>query len=308
MRVQRTAAVFIAAAWLVFLPSSHNSSHAQATSALVIAGGTLIDGNGGPPVPDSVVVVQGNRITSVSRKGQIATPPGARVINAAGKYVLPGLWDSQVSYSWYFGEMMLRYGITSTIDVGTNAETAVPHREAVFHGKAVGPRPFTGISRIASVPSHQPGFDTPLATIRTPTSSDETRAIVRQFVEAGADYIIFYDGALPLEYYQAGADEARRLGKPVFARAYGPGMFPKDAARMGAAQLPHSAGIGVAVTRDPTRFRDGRDDGTELDRFADMDDDKARQVIATLVEHKVALVPAFMINYPGYPKDWARFT
>jgi len=108
----------------------------------------------------------------------------------------------------------------------------------VLHGKAVGPRPFTGISRIASVPSSLPGFETPLATIRTPTSPDDTRAIVRQFIEAGADYIIFYDGALPLEYYQAGADEAHKLGKPVFARAYGPGMYPKDAALLGARSCP----------------------------------------------------------------------
>src|SRR3989304_6015017 len=38
-----------------------------------------------------------------------------------------------------------------------------------------------------------------------------------------------------------------------------------------------------------------------------MDEAKARDLIALLVEHKVALVPTFVINFPGYPKDWARF-
>src|SRR5713226_6895425 len=71
-----------------------------APSALVIQGGTLIDGNGGAPLANAVVVIQGNRITAVGRAGQVTVPAGALVINAAGKYVLPGLWDAQVNYAW----------------------------------------------------------------------------------------------------------------------------------------------------------------------------------------------------------------
>src|SRR5580658_4995905 len=77
---------------------------------------------------------------------------------------------------------------------------------------------------------------------------------------------------------------------------------------MGPANLPHSAGIGIAVTKDPSKFKQGRDDRNELDRYAEMDDQKARDLIQLLVAHHVALVPTFMINYPGYPKDWDRFT
>ena len=70
---------------------------------------------------------------------------------------------------------------------------------------------------------------------------------------AGADYILTYDGALPMDYYQAAFDEANKAGIPVFTRAYGPVLFPKDAALLGAANLPHSAGIGIAVTKDPSK-------------------------------------------------------
>ena len=52
----------------------------------------------------------------------------------------------------------------------------------------------------------------------------------------------------------------------------------------------------------------GRDDRNELDKYADMDDAKAAALVKTLVEHHVALVPTFMINYRGYPKDWDRYT
>ena len=125
---------------------------AQAQQAVVIQGGTLIDGNGGAPVPDSVIVIQGNRIGAVGPRGQVNVPAGAQVIDATGRYVIPGLWDAQVSYNWYFGEIMLNNGITSTVDVGNSGELAVPHREAVIHGKVRGPRPFTGISRMSLNP------------------------------------------------------------------------------------------------------------------------------------------------------------
>ena len=285
-------------------------AQSQQAPALVIEGGTLIDGNGGTPLQDSVVVIQGNRITSVSRKGQAAAyPANAWVIKADGKYVLPGLFDSQNSYSWYFGEAMLNHGVTSTIDVGTTGETAVPYRDAVFHGKTKGPRAFTGVSRL-SVNANAlvaTGLENPLTHTRVPKSAEETRQLVRAWIAAGADYILTYDGALPMDYYQAAFDEANKAGKPVFTRAYGPVLFPKDAALLGSANLPHSAGIGIAVTKDPSKFKEGRDDRNELDRYAEMDDAKARDLVQVLVAHHVALVPTFMINFPGYPKEWAQF-
>jgi hypothetical protein len=79
------------------------------------------------------------------------------------------------------------------------------------------------------------------------------------------------------------------------------------AALLGAVNLPHSAGIGIAVAKDPSKWsRGGRDNRNELDRYLETDDAKAKELIQILVEHKVALVPTFMINFPGYPKDWPQ--
>ena len=272
--------------------------------ALVIEGGTLIDGNGGTPVPDAVVVIQGNRITNVSRKGQATYPPNAQVINADGKFILPGLWDAQIVYQWYFPELMLNHGITSTIDVGTPGEIAAPHRDAIIRGKLRGARPFTSISRITTNPAGNTGFETILTPGRTPKSVQETRDLVRAFIEAGADYVIFQDGTLPLEYYRAGFEEAKRLGKPVFTRAYGPIFGPREAAMLGTRNLPHSAGVGRAVTKNPPT---GQGNPDELDLFADMDETKAKELIQLLIQHNVALTPTYKIEYPGYPRDWARF-
>ena len=284
------------------------SVYAQQPAALVIEGGTLIDGNGGAPVRDSVVVIEGNKITSVSRKGQTAYPANAVIIRADGKFVLPGLFDSQNSYSWYFGEAMLNHGVTSTMDVGTSGETAVPYRDAVFHGKVRGPRAFTAVSKFVASPNPlvSTGLENPLTHTRAPKSADETRMFVKAWIAAGADFIVT-DGALPMDYYPPIFEEANKAGVPVFARSFGPVMLPKEAALWGAANLPHSAGIGLAVTKDPSKFGQGRNPTEQLDQYAEMDEQRAHDLIALLVAHHVALVPTFMINFPGYPKDWDSF-
>ncbi|MGE3842633.1 MAG: amidohydrolase family protein [Vicinamibacterales bacterium] len=304
-RPRRLLVPLVGALFAVFytLPS------AQVTQPpLVIQGGTLIDGNGGTPLADAVVLIQGNRIARVGRRGQVTIPSGAHVIDATGKFILPGLFDSQVSYAWYFAEPLLHYGITSTIDVGTSGETAIPYRDAVMHGKLRGPRTFTSISRLNAEPdAGDTGFESPYTPSRVPSSAEHARQLVRLWLAAGADYVIVDDGSLPMEVAQAAFDEAKAAGKPIFTRAYGPVMFPEDAARLGSGSLPHSAGVGIAVTRDPSKWNKGRDDRNELDRYAEMDEEKAKALIDVLVSHKVMLVPTFIINFPGYPKDWQRF-
>jgi imidazolonepropionase-like amidohydrolase len=62
-------------------------------SLLVIRGGTLIDGTGRPVLPNAVIVVRGNRIETVGESNAVTVPKGAQVIDAHGKFVLPGVID-----------------------------------------------------------------------------------------------------------------------------------------------------------------------------------------------------------------------
>jgi imidazolonepropionase-like amidohydrolase len=63
---------------------------------LAVVGATLIDGNGGPPLRNAVVIADNGRIVAVGPMGQIAVPPGARRVDAAGKFVIPGLMDANI--------------------------------------------------------------------------------------------------------------------------------------------------------------------------------------------------------------------
>ncbi len=65
----------------------------QSRSLLVIEGATLIDGTGGEPISNAVVVIENDRIQAVFRHGEQVYPGGARVIQAQGKTIIPALFD-----------------------------------------------------------------------------------------------------------------------------------------------------------------------------------------------------------------------
>src|SRR5690348_11175555 len=58
--------------------------------------GTLIDGRGGKPVKNAVVLIQGNRIVKVGEKGKLKTPPNAELIDCSKYTVMPGMMDLHI--------------------------------------------------------------------------------------------------------------------------------------------------------------------------------------------------------------------
>lgn len=79
------------------------ASVTSAEPSLAIVGGRLIDGFGGPPLEGSVVLISADRITAVGQEGTLAVPADARVIDARGMSVLPGLWEAH-GHLFHVGE------------------------------------------------------------------------------------------------------------------------------------------------------------------------------------------------------------
>jgi len=288
---------------VLLLAGSSGPAGAQAPQALAIQGATLIDGNGGAPLANSVIVIQGNRIVATGAAGQVQVPAGAQTIDARGKFVVPGLWDAQTNYSWFNGELNLNQGVTSIVDIGNGEELSILHREAVTHGKIRGPRTFIGIGHLGGAnPDELTGMETALSTRQIPKTVEETVAVARKLLDAGTDMVMFHDGRnFTPEMVAAACREAHARGKVCTQRADGPKMKAKDAAIAGADQLPHARGVDLDVMRDgatPTN--------NVLERFAQMDDAKARSLIEVLVRENTSPVPAIIHESPGYPRDWGR--
>ncbi len=87
--------------WAVLLLAMRSPTQSRthyAPPTLVITGATLIDGTGGPPVPDSVVIIGEDRILTAGARSQFPIPKHVRVIDARGKWIIPGLIDAHVHF------------------------------------------------------------------------------------------------------------------------------------------------------------------------------------------------------------------
>ncbi|HEU0015078.1 MAG TPA: amidohydrolase family protein [Longimicrobium sp.] len=114
------------------------------TGPLVIRNGDVFDSERGTVRPRTTVVIQGDRITAVGPADSVRIPAGARVIDATGKTVLPGLWDMH-THLHFVGEettglLYLAAGITTVRDVAADIDAALSQRERAQAGTFLSPR------------------------------------------------------------------------------------------------------------------------------------------------------------------------
>lgn len=283
------------------------SADGQQAQTLVIQGGTLIDGNGGAPVQNSVIVMQGDRITAVGRVGQVQVPAGAHVINAAGKWITPGLIDAKSGYFGFYGEAYLHWGVTSAGSSGGRGDVGQAERDAINHRLLAGPRLFQAYATIEGPGPDlkKPARRGPGSGAMVPHSVEEAHRVAAELFDvAGADFLGTDDGDGPPEIFAAAAEEAHKRGKGVVMRAVGPQTRAHEAALAGADVLIHTGEVGVELAKDPATWKDYI--GLPPDAYSDMDESKADGVAKFLVDHHVALEPDLMATDRGFHKNWKR--
>jgi hypothetical protein len=216
-------------------------AHAQGSAAVttVITGGTLIDGTGKAPLKNAVVVIEANKFKAVGESGKVAVPAVARTIKAAGKFIIPGLFDSHIHYRDYVPELFLAYGITSVIDMGNPAEYILAQRDGINKGEVVGPRIFAGGPALMELDTSAPN---PAGPAR---SAEEVRRAVRDLIAKGVDQITVNIGQDP-ETFAVIAEEAHKAGLPVSAYT----MYPREELSAGLDILEHSYSISAGTTTD----------------------------------------------------------
>jgi len=227
---------------------------------LVIRGGTLIDGTGRPAVTDVVVVVRGARIECVGQAGDCPTDGDVRVIDARGRFLVPGLIDTHVHLHWatdsagsrQVQELRFAYGITTVREAGTSGqlEANLARRAAAAEGGRPTPRIF--VSGVL-VPGGTPGTDAPPAQ-------------VRRLAALGVNAIKLKD-PLTLAEMAAVAVAAREVGLPVFGHVWtgeAPDFTPPVAPEVYDG-VSHMYSIAPAAIRDPASLPPVPDDSASLD-------------------------------------------
>lgn len=199
-------AAAVAAAW----PWIARAGAAAPGPPTALVGGLLIDGYGGEPLADSVVLIEGERVAAVGTVGSLEIPEHAQRVSTEGCTVLPGLWDMNVHLTRlghadaaHWDELylplaervvmpiamsaLLAAGVTSVRDVESPLEAALAMRERVRERLLPGPAIYATGPVLAPSASHTVGYRL------VARGTAEVRARVGELARAGVDAIVIDD-------------------------------------------------------------------------------------------------------------------
>jgi imidazolonepropionase-like amidohydrolase len=234
---------------------------------LAIVRANLWDGTGRAVVPNAVTLVRAGRIVCAGAAGECPLPLGARIINARGQWLIPGLIDSHVHLLFLThgsaGEdlsldlrNLLAQGITTVRDMGTNpagllgrvnALTATPRVYAMqlVAGRRFFFNGFRGTRTARGTVYRQPAAMTMQALGWTPmlyTSDTDPDSVVEAARSAGAMGIKLY-AQLDLESVRKLTESAHRAGMPVWGHAWVQPASALEQAMAGQDGVVHAAGL-----------------------------------------------------------------
>jgi hypothetical protein len=243
---------------------------ARAQSPTVaIRGVTVVDVRDGSLRPEHTVLVAGNRITAVGPADQVRTPDDADLVDAAGGFLIPGLWDMHVhsvanvaldqgqsvaAQDWHFS-LFLAHGVTGVRNMNDGTgDVTLERSKSVRRRLAKGD--LRGPSRFLTAGPALDG-DPPLGSkaviVRT---AAEARAAVEQLASNGADLVKVYEN-LSREAYFGIMDEAQRRGIPVDGHVPFR-VTPEEVADAGQRTAEHpdalAAGCSTAAEAERKRF------------------------------------------------------
>ena len=215
------------------------ATYSQNLKALV--GGTLIDGYGGIPIKNSVIIIDGEKIIEVGTQGTVLIPANAEIISTEGMSVLPGLWDMHVhlminghsDYTYWdktypplfenvimpaSAHQLLMAGITSARDLGAPLKESLAVRDAINSGQIPGPTMYMSGPFIQHKP--YPGTE----DFRWGVSGEkDARAKIKKLAEAGVDCIKLIDqDQMTMAEIKAVVDEAHKHNLTVVAHSHRP--------------------------------------------------------------------------------------
>jgi imidazolonepropionase-like amidohydrolase len=213
----------------------------------VVDGGTLIDGNGGVPIQNAVVVIEGARIQAVGTRGTVTYPPHARVIKADGMTVLPGLIDAHIHSLDFFPQLFLHFGVTTVYDLSNPTDWIIAQRDALRKGRIKGPRMFVTGEIIDGPDASEDRRDEYRSHVHSP---DQARTFARSLLKRGVDALKVYQNLTP-ELLQPVVEEAHRAG----TEAVGHSSDANDAIRAGLKFIEHTTPIAHATIGDPETLK-----------------------------------------------------
>ena len=228
------------------LAGARRSIPPVASGEYAISGATLIDGAGGPPVADAVVIVRAGKIAAAGPQSAVAVPKSMPVIDGHGSTLLPGLWEMHAHFAQVeWGPAYMAAGVTTARDCGGEFEFITAVRDLIESGNGLGPRLVLAglVDRSGTGTFGVNWADTP----------EQGVAQVARYKAAGFAQMKIYSRIQP-DVLAAVAKEAHRQGMTVTGHVPD-GMTAIQGVEAGMDQINHFG----AVYQEIRRAGDGRD-------------------------------------------------
>src|SRR6266853_5133723 len=207
-------------AFCLLLTPVSAAQNKPARAPIVLAHATVINPGTSSVEANRTVIITGDHITSVSDSTEIQLPKNARVIDATGQYLLPGLWDMHVHSAfgdWFPGgrdiilPLFIANGVTGVRDMGGDVPVLLEWRKEIADGQIIGPRMIiSGPMLDGYLPNGKLRFPSSIA-ITTPASAV---AAVDSLKAQGVDFIKV-QSVISHDAYLAAAAEAHKQGLPI---------------------------------------------------------------------------------------------
>ena len=259
---------------------------------IALVGATLIDGSGGPALPDAAIVVRRGRIESVGTRAGFQLPGRTLEVDVAGRWIIPGLIDAHAHVEPWALPRYLAWGVTTVRDLHGDLDTILRLRRQVNTGALPGPRIYSAGAMIDGLPTTYPD------AIGANRPRDARKAVDR-LVNAGVDLVKVYTRVDPT-LLKAVLDEAKTFNLRVAGHL---GLTDAvTAAREGIASIEHLSGVPEACMADASslyaaHYRGFFPGWTAFERsWAGLDSVALDRVARELAGRHTVLVPTLVLH------------
>jgi len=297
---------------------------------------SIIDVENGDVLDGRTIIISGENIVAIVESGEFSPPEGASVIDGAGTFAIPGLWDMHVHLAndeppvdWDLDEpdgpdqgardtyapAWLAFGVTGLREM-SGGKWSLKMRERIETHEIDGPHYIVGSPILDGAYPIWPGNG-----IRAVADATQARALVEEFNEQGFDFLKPYALLAP-DTYRALLDEAGKAGMEV-AGELPLSVSAWEAIDLGQRSIEHLTGIELACSKREAELRGEyaariasySEDAPQNEKvilwnrgewepIASFDPEKCRKLYDRMRENEVWVTPTLVIQQRiSHPED-----
>jgi len=230
--------------------------HKPIPATIAITHATVIDATGTPPQPNSTILIDHEKISAIGPDSSLEIPTGAHVIDATGKFLIPGLADMHIHLMGagepagsreFILPLLIANGITTVRDMGGDVAQLKKLKKEIDSGDQPGPQIFfTGPYLDGNPPYFQPSI-----VVVTPA---EAAAAVHKLKSEGVDFIKVQSRLKPPAYFAIA--EAAHKENIRFVGHVPDSISPAQASDAGQSSIEHLTGILLACSSREDELRE----------------------------------------------------